>query len=252
MKVLILEDEALAAERLIGLIAQLRPAVKIVASLDSVEEAVAWLGKGPALDLAFFDIQLADGASFEVFERVRVPCPVIFTTAYDQYALRAFKVNSVDYLLKPVRLEELEKAFQQYEALKQAFQPPPAFDPQALAQALQSARKPYKARFVIRSGHQFLSIKVADIAYLFTEHRVNWLRHRNGKKYPLEHSLEQMEEMLDPESFFRISRQCIVHIAAVTEATVYANARLKLRLEDGEETLVSRDRVAAFKEWLGA
>lgn len=252
MKVLILEDEALAAERLTMLIQQVRPQAAVVASLDSVEEAVAWLGKGPALDLAFFDIQLADGASFEVFERAAVPCPVIFTTAYDQYALRAFKVNSVDYLLKPVTAEDLEKAFQQYEALKQAFQPPAAFDPQALAAALQSASKPYKQRFVLRAGHQFLSVKASDISCLFTEHKVNWLRHRNGKKYAMDYTLEQMEELLDPALFFRISRQYVVHIDAIMEATAYSNARLKLRLEDGEEVLVSRDRVGDFKAWLGA
>jgi DNA-binding LytR/AlgR family response regulator len=250
MRVLILEDEELAAERLQEQLRQLEPEAAVLAVLDSVEEAVGFLQQKPSIDLAFFDIQLADGASFQVFERTEVPCPVIFTTAYDQYALRAFKVNSIDYLLKPIATEDLEKALQQYEQLRQSFGQQQQVL-QQVEQAMNMLQRRYKQRFIVRSAHQFLSVKAEDVLYFFSEHKTTWLRHREGRKHALDYSLEQLEEMLDPSSFFRVNRQYIVHIEGVKQATVYSNARLKLTLGDGEEALVSRDRVGRFKSWLG-
>lgn len=246
-----MEDEELAAERLQQQIQQLREDTNVVAVIDSVEDAVAFLRKQPELDLAFFDIQLADGSSFQVFQQVKVACPIIFTTAYDQYTLQAFKVNSIDYLLKPIDTEELEKALVQYEELKAKFgTQSPALE--QIAQAIGMMQKDYKTRFVVKTGHQIVSVKADQILYFYSEHKITWLRHQNGKKYELNYSLGQLEEMLDPAKFFRISRQCIVHIDSVQQATVYSNARLKLQLVDGEEAVVSRERVAGFRDWMGA
>lgn len=250
MRVLILEDEALAAERLQLLLEKLRPEIEILAILDTVEDAVDYFKAGAEPDLAFFDIQLADGASFQVFESVKVPCPVIFTTAYDQYTLKAFKVNSIDYLLKPIGEADLEQALAQYEDLREKFGKP-AVQLQQVEQLLQSMQRQYKDRFVVKTGHQFLSIRAKDIRYLFTEHKTTWIRHADGKKHALEYTLEELEALLDPKDFFRTNRQYIVHIEAIDQTTVYSNARLKIKLQDGEETTVSRDRVSDFRVWLG-
>lgn len=250
MRVLILEDEELAAERLQLLLEKLRPDIEIQAILDTVEETIEFFNAGARPDLAFFDIQLADGASFQVFESVKVPCPVIFTTAYDQYTLKAFKVNSIDYLLKPIGNPDLEQALAQYTELRENFGHS-TVPLQQVKQLMQSIQKPYKDRFVVRVGHQFLSIKAKDIQYLFSEHKTTWIRHADGKKHALDYTLEELEALLDPKCFFRTNRQYIVHIEAIDQTTVYSNARLKIRLQDGEETTVSRDRVSDFRIWLG-
>lgn len=250
MRVLILEDEELAAERLQQLLELLQPDIEVLALLDTVEDAVAFFKNSPSLDLAFFDIQLADGASFQVFEQVNVTCPVIFTTAYDQYTLKAFKVNSIDYLLKPIGKQDLQQALSQYDQLRQSFGQP-AVQLQQVEQILQSMQRNYKERFVVKAGHQFLSIKAEEVLYFFTAHKTTWLQHKNGKKHAVEQTLEELEALLNPKSFFRVNRQHIVHIEAIEQTTVYSNARLKIQLPDGTETTVSRDRVADFRTWLG-
>ncbi|HKK80366.1 MAG TPA: LytTR family DNA-binding domain-containing protein [Phaeodactylibacter sp.] len=249
MNVLIVEDEELAAERLQQLINELQPEAKVQASLDSVEDTVRYLQRQPDLDLAFFDIQLADGLSFQIFKQAKVPCPVVFTTAYDQYTLQAFKVNSVDYLLKPIDREELGQSLKQFEELRSVFNGGPALE--RVEQALSMLQKDYKTRFVVKAGHQFLSIKTSSVLYFFSEHKMTWLRHRDGKKHQLDYSLEQLEQLLDPTQFYRVNRQHIVQIESVEQATIYSNARLKLMLSDGKEVLVSRDRVGGFRKWMG-
>lgn len=250
MRILILEDEELAADRLQSMILKLRPETEVLAVLDTVEEAVEFLRAEPPIDLAFFDIQLADGASFQVFEQLKVSCPVIFTTAYDQYTLKAFKVNSIDYLLKPINEPDLGQAIGQFEEMRAQFGTAPN-SLQRVEKVLRSLQKQHKSRFVVRAGHQFLSIRVESIQYFFTEHKTTWLRHQDGKKHALEHTLEELEELLDPAMFFRVNRQYIVHIDQIQQTTVYSNARLKIRLGDATETTVSRDRVSDFKTWLG-
>ncbi|MCO6480606.1 MAG: response regulator transcription factor [Phaeodactylibacter sp.] len=252
MTVVILEDEELAAERLSNLIRQYDDSIEVLATLDSVEDAVEWFRNNPAPSLAFFDIQLADGRSFQVLEKCEVGCPVIFTTAFDQYALQAFKANSIDYLLKPISLEGLTGAFRNYRAMKKALSLPD----QELGQiqrAFQMMARQYKSRFIIRANHQFFSVKTEDILFFFSEHKVVWAQHRNGKKHALEYTLEQLEEMLDPGRFFRVNRKYIVAFDAVEEAIIYSNSRLRLRLyglQAREKVLVSRDRVKGFKEWM--
>lgn len=251
MRVLIAEDEALAAERLADLICEAHPGARIAAIVDTVEGAVEWLGKGEVADLAFFDIQLADGASFDIFQQADVPCPVIFATAFDQYLMRAFKVNSIDYLLKPFNLEDVRQAFIKYEQLKRSMRAG-APDVSQLVQALQPLGKSYRQRFVVKTGPHLFSVRTSEIACFFTAHKTTWLAlAQGGRKFTLDFTLEQLEEMLDPTAFFRANRQYIVHAESVRKATVYSGARLKIELANGEELVISRERVASFKMWMG-
>ena len=250
MKIVILEDETLAAERLEKLIKEYDSTFEILNVIDTVEEAIEWFDNHPSPDLAFFDIQLADGNSFQIFEKADVSCPLIFTTAYDQYALKAFKVNSIDYLLKPIDEAGLRKAFSQYEQLQASLG---NRELQAVQQALRQIKKNYKSRFIIRSGHQFLSLKTEDILYFYSEHKTVWAKHTNLKKHAIDRTLEQLEEVLDPSMFFRINRQYIISFNAIEQTTIYSNSRLRVNLlgaEKSEIVLVSRDRVAGFKAWL--
>ncbi|MFN0015363.1 MAG: LytR/AlgR family response regulator transcription factor [Saprospiraceae bacterium] len=251
MRVLIIEDEDLAAWGLISKLQRLDPAIEVTATLDTVSAAVAWFRQNPPPDLAFFDVQLADGLSFEIFEQVKVPCPIIFTTAYDAYALRAFKVNSVDYLLKPVDQDDLARAFSKLRQLRG----PVSFDADILRQMV-LALKPqhYKNRFLARIGDHFTPIDSEHIDFFFGENKLVWLRHQNGKKYPVDYTLEQLEDILDPERFFRLNRQYIVALSAVKDVVAYSNSRLKVVLKDPmgkDDVLVSREKAESFREWLG-
>mgnify|MGYP006288445607 CR=1 FL=1 len=252
MKVVIIEDEALAAERLTMLVRRYDPEAEILAGLDSVAASVRWFEQHPPPDLCFMDIQLGDGLSFEIFEQTEVNCPVIFTTAYDEYALRAFKVHSIDYLLKPVDFRELSAAFRQFEAQ----QKPEAASMDGVLDALQQMRsgQRYKDRFLVKSGSRLLPVSATDIAYFFHEEKITWLRLHNGRKYALDYSMEQLTELLDPTHFFRINRQYIVCLDAMQGISDYTNSRLKVslpHLEKEEEVVVSRERVRAFRAWLG-
>lgn len=251
MNILIIEDEELAAWGLISKLQQRDPAARIVATLDSVQSAVEWFGANPAPDIAFFDIQLADGLSFEIFERAEVPCPVVFTTAYDAYALRAFKVNSVDYLLKPVSGEELERAFAKLDQLRG----PVSLDAGAIRQMMQMLQpRQFKTRFMVKIGDHLSAVDAGEIDFFFGENKIVWLRHRNGRKYPVEYTLEQLEELLDTQHFFRLNRQYIATLGAIRDVVAYSNSRLKVVLKDplGDgDVLISREKVDAFKHWLG-
>lgn len=254
MKIVIIEDEALAAERLSNLIKQYNNNIQIITYLDSVQEAVVFFRTAPPPDLAFFDIQLADGRSFEIFEQTEVPCPVIFTTAYDEYALRAFKVNSIDYLLKPIDYEDLRKAFAKLEILKSNFtKQDHHISMETMQQVIQSLQKPsYKNRFVVKSGAHLHSVPVEDILYFYHEDKIVWLKRNDFKKFAVDFTLEQLDSMLDPALFFRLNRQIITSFQAIKEVTTYSNSRLKIKLLDSKEpTIVSRERVNDFKSWLG-
>lgn len=255
MNIIIVEDEGLAAERLAQLIQTTRPDVQIRAVLDSVEDAVDWLRRHPHPDLGFFDIQLADGLSFSIFDSVTIAFPIIFTTAYDQYSLRAFQVNSIDYLLKPIDPVALERAFNKIGQLKKAFgaNATPSIDVDILREAFQQLQRTYKSRFVVNSGQQLISVSINDIAYFTLENRIVWLRLLSGHRHAVDYSLEQLETMLDPRLFFRINRQYLAHIEAVKSATPYSNSRLRVHLPhvpDGERVIVSRDKAQAFRDWL--
>lgn len=246
MKVLIIEDEAAAARRLAKLVNEIDPEIEILEQLDSIESTILWFEKHPMPDLIFMDIHLADGSSFELFNHVEITSPVIFTTAYDQYALQAFKVNTIDYLLKPLKKAELEQALSKYRKQRN----PEKLDYNALANAMQ--RDEYNKRFLIRFGQTIKVIEFRDAAFFYTEDKITFLVTREGKRYPVEQSLERLDEMADPRTFFRINRQFIVNIESIREMYAYSKSRVKLILDPpcDKETVVSTERSPGFKRWL--
>lgn len=250
MKVLIVEDELPAARQLHKLLDQFRPQTEILDVLDSIETTVDWFSNSPSPDLIFMDIQLADGLSFDIFKQVKITAPVIFTTAFDQYTLKAFKVNSVDYLLKPIEPEELQAAIVKYEAHYLA---PPSFDVTMLQQLLHSVTQPgYKTRFLIKLGQQLSFIPITEIRYFFSSDSLVYLKTQQNKKHLLDQSLDQLQQELDPAQFFRINRKAIICIQAIHKIHPYFNSRLKVIVDPKTDfdLIVSRDRVASFKNWL--
>lgn len=253
MHILIVEDEPLAADRLSAMLHQRLPQFQLMGPFDCIEETVEELRKGVQPDLAFFDIQLADGLSFSIFEQVELTCPVIFTTAFDQYALQAFEVNSIDYLLKPIAGEKLDRALGKYQQrLPETPTAPPSMA--ILQQALAMIRgKQYKERFVIKSGASIQAVPTSEIMYFWSENKMTWMRLPDGKKHVVEYKLEKLEDLLNPKDYFRINRKYFVKLSSIVKATVYSNSRLKLNLphlEEKEEVIVSREKVQAFKAWL--
>jgi DNA-binding LytR/AlgR family response regulator len=258
MKVVIIEDEDLAAEGLSISLKKVDKNIEIIAVLDSVKSTITWFQNNAAPDIAFFDIQLSDGISFEIFEKTPVKCPVIFTTAYDEYALRAFKVNSIDYLLKPVSVEDLAIAFEKWELLGKS-NSLQIYDDHTIRQMMQMmsssiASPQYKTRFMVKIGDNLQAFDIAEIEYFFGENKTVWLRHQNGRKYVVDYTLEQLEEMLDPIRYFRLNRKFISAIDAIVTVTSYSNSRLKIKLKeppDKEDILISREKVDSFKNWFG-
>lgn len=257
MNTLIIEDEYPAANRLQQLLQVMDPSLKVLGVLESVKAARYWLSQHAPPDLIFSDIQLADGLSFEIFESVPVSSPIIFTTAFDEYAIRAFKVKSVDYLLKPVKAKELEDALVKFRQMREVFAPR---DAQAqiqelfkLIQAPQPQDSIYKDRFLVKYREEWVPMKGDEIAFFSTAHEVVYLHDLKGKKYVVEYTLEQLEQMLDPQKFYRINRQFIGHLQSIQRIHTYFNGRLKLQLqpEPEEEVIVSRDKARAFKAWMG-
>jgi DNA-binding LytR/AlgR family response regulator len=251
-KVLIIEDEKPAAEWLQQLILKLGYDIKIATVIDSVSGAADWFRQNTAPDLVFMDIQLADGLSFEIFEQVKVPCPVIFTTAYEEYAVKAFKVNSVDYLLKPIAFDELEAAFQKFlnQAKKEETIQPVTLD--LLNKVREMLRKQYKTRFIIKVGEHLKSIPVEDIQFFYSLDKATFLCTSDFKTYLIDYSLDRISEMIDEHRFFRINRKYILSNQSIADIVFYSNSRLKIKLKksDEESIIVSRDKVPAFKEWL--
>jgi len=254
MRYLIIEDEFHAAKRLSGLVTNLRSGAQILNVLDSVEDAAEWLEQNPHPDLIFMDIQLADGLSFEIFQKTRIEAPVIFTTAFDEYALRAFKTNSVDYLLKPVDEVELVAALEKFERLFSKTHTPTIemSSIQALLKAM--AQPEYSSRFVIKTSQGLSYISVEEIAWFLSEGGLTYLVSKANKKHHLDYTLEQLEGLLDPKFFFRINRKMIVAIQSVQKVSDYFNSRVKITLQPApgdEDSVVSRERVKAFRSWLG-
>ncbi|WP_022825977.1 LytR/AlgR family response regulator transcription factor [Hymenobacter norwichensis] len=257
MTVLLLEDEYPAAERLQRLLQQAAPEAQVLAVLDSVAGALAWLDANPAPDLILSDIQLADGLSLEVFEQAVVRSPVIFTTAYDAYAIRAFKANSVDYLLKPVKLAELTAALTKLREWRTPAPttPPPDDTARRLERLLDSLPRPnqqYKTRFLVRSGEQLLPLPATQIAWFQSRHETTTLAVTDGRRFVVDYTLEQLEALLDPRHFFRLNRQFIAQLPAVQRLHSHFNGKLLLDLHPAptDEVLVSREKAAAVKSWL--
>ncbi len=251
MRVLIIEDEVMAAERLEAMIRKAIPGVDILGILDSISSAVPWFTENEAPDLAFFDIQLADGLSFEVFEKAEVGCPVIFTTAFDEYALKAFKVNSIDYLLKPIDYDELKTAIDKYRSLNDG-QPISIPRSQDIDAVLKMLTRKYKARFVVKVGERIRSVPVEEIQCFYSMDKASYLQTADNRHYVMDDSLEQVEGLVDPEKYFRVSRKFIIALEAIEDIISYSNSRLKISLKQPaeEDIIVSREKVKEFKGWL--
>jgi DNA-binding LytR/AlgR family response regulator len=250
MKVLIIEDEPLAAERLGNLVRELHAEIQLVATLDSVQRSVVWLSQN-TVDLIFMDIQLADGLSFEIFEKIEIKTPVIFTTAYNEYALKAFKVNSIDYILKPIDKEELTAAYKKYQMLTQ--QPvAPAKMLESIGYAMQMLTKKYKERFVIKVGEHLKSLEVKEILFFFSLEKTTFAQTKDGRKHILDFTLDQLEGLLDPTHYFKINRKYIVSMSSIQDMINHTNSRIRLVLKtsDDADVIVARERVQEFKEWL--
>lgn len=249
MKVLIIEDESLAADKLELMLKEIEPSFNIVAKLDSVKESISWLLQNEA-DLIFLDIQLSDGLSFSIFEQVTVNTPVIFTTAYDQYAIKAFRLNSISYLLKPIRRSDLAESLQKYKTFKSAF----SIDFENLLANIQGREPGFRKRFLIQIAEKIRKIEVAEIAYFYVLEKGVYLRTFQGNSYPAEYTLDKLETMLDPASFFRINRKYLVNMNSIINMTAYSRSRVKLdlkpRADNDDDTIVSIDRSSDFKKWL--
>jgi DNA-binding LytR/AlgR family response regulator len=248
MKVLVVEDEPLAAKRLVKMLESMRPDMHVLQVIDSVEDAVAFFQTSEHVDLVFMDVQLADGLSFEIFQKATVNCPVIFTTAFDHFAVQAFKVNSVDYLLKPIEEQEMERALGRFEELFHAQKD----DMAKLLSQLSERKAVFRKRFLVKSGGRLVFVNVPQIAYFFSEEGLSFLVTTDNERYLLENTLEELEHQLDPELFFRINRGMIVSLSCMARIEPHFNNRLLLELVPSfeHEVTVSRQRSAEFKQWL--
>jgi DNA-binding LytR/AlgR family response regulator len=251
MKVVIIEDEQLSAQRLEGMLKKINPAMEVLAILPSVAESVEWFKCNTDPDLIFMDIHLEDGQCFNIYEKINLDLPAIFTTAYDEYMIRAFKVNSIDYLMKPINYEELVHAIEKYKRLHE--QQSEKENMGALLQAIQTKEADYKQRFLISIGSRLKTVEVADVHYFYSAEKVTFLVTKDNQRYPVDFSLDKLAAALNPQKFYRINRQMMLGLSAITNIHVYPKGRLRIDVvpDFKEEVLVSLDKVVEFKEWLG-
>lgn len=251
MRVLLVEDEHLAAQRLEGMLKKLNTNIEVVKVCDSIKQTIKWLSEHEKPDLSFFDIQLGDGLSFEIFSQLEIDFPVVFTTAYDQYAVKAFEVNGLDYLLKPIEESHLKRALDKF--TKGQSQLDVTLKMALINAARQLKKGDYKTRYLIKVGEHLKMVETSDIAFAYSMDKANYIRTIDGHNYNIDHSMEQMVLQLDPENFFRISRKHLVNISAINDMISYGTSRLKLKvkgMDTDDEIVVSRDKVKAFKDWL--
>jgi two-component system, LytTR family, response regulator LytT len=255
MKILIVEDEELAVKKLQKTLLSIDRMIEVVGVTDSIKSTVEFLKQNSAPDLILMDIELADGQSFEVFNMVPVKNPVIFITSYDEYALKAFKVNSVDYLLKPVQKDELEAALNKYKELNATDNNKNSSDINNLIKELQTKLQPkeYRKRFLVKQAQKLVSIEVGDIAYFYSDGRLNFFKTRDNRKFVVDYTMDELSDMLDPEKYFRISRAFYVSVDSIDQIHDYFGNRLLLNLTPAldKEALVSREKVMDFKKWMG-
>jgi DNA-binding LytR/AlgR family response regulator len=244
MNILIIEDEMPAYKRLAKLISEAVPDAQIIGHLDSVSAAKSWLDENKAPDLLMLDIHLADGSAFDLIKEVDIPCPIIFTTAYSEYALEAFKSSGLDYLLKPIKKEDLEGAMQKVAQLKGFFGKE--------ERGATGTATDYRKRFIIRFGEHIKTLQIEDIAYCYSESKATFARTHDGRNLPMDYNLDALEGMLNPQEFFRINRQYIISLKAIEEMRTYTKARVLVTLIPAvkEPQVVSSERAAAFKQWL--
>lgn len=259
MKVLIIEDEDLAVKKLQKTLLSVDESAEVVGITDSIRGSVEWLENNPAPDLILMDIELADGQSFEIFDKTEVKSTVIFTTSYDEFALKAFKVNSVDYLLKPIQKGDLEQALEKLKKVKAMYsspaEPSPALNVESLVRELQQKLQPreFRKRFLVKHAQKLVSVDVTEIAYFYSDGRLNFFKTLDNKKFVVDYTMDELEEMLDPNKYFRISRSFYVSIECIDQIHDYFGNRLLLHLKPAvdKEAIVSREKVTDFKKWMG-
>jgi DNA-binding LytR/AlgR family response regulator len=250
MNVLIIENEKPAADKLKHLLHKIDEKIEVTGVIETVEGTVNWLQNNPSPDLILLDIQLDDGICFEIFETIKVDTPVIFTTAYDEFTLRAFKVNSVDYLLKPIQEESLQKALNKFKTFHDKL------SGDLIKRFLGESAEHYKSRFLVKIGSHFRSVPVNEICCFYIMDRATFIRTMLGKEYSIDHSLDNIQKIVDPSKFFRINRNCLVYISAISDIISYSSSRLQIRLNEktsvvNEDYLVvSREKVSEFKKWI--
>jgi DNA-binding LytR/AlgR family response regulator len=249
MKIIIIEDEHLAARRLENMIREIDPEVEILAKLESVKESVEWFKNNEHPDLIFLDIHLEDGLSFSIFDQVKVNAPIIFTTAFDEYAIKAFKLKSIDYLLKPIIADDLKKAVNKFRDWGEKMQ---VIDIKELYRLVQGNTQNYRERFSVVVGQKLKSIDVKDIAYFFSNSGITFVVMLSKSQYSLDESLDNLMSELDPKMFFRVNRQYIVSLRSIVNIHIFPKSRLKLELNPPvpEGVFVSLDKVVDFKKWL--
>jgi two-component system, LytTR family, response regulator LytT len=258
MTVLIIEDELPAARRLARLLTDIDHAIEVVTTLPSVEESLEFLMKKPDLDLIFSDIQLSDGLSFEIYRQITPSCPIVFTTAFNEYAIEAFKTHAVDYLLKPIDAQALATALMKFKTHFLKENRFSQYNHDNLTHIIQTLTqnaptpKTYRKRFLVAKGDDYLSINVGDIAYFYSENRISRLVRTDGKWFPIDPNMDDLEQELDPTLFFRLNRQYIAQLSSIQKVSKYFNGKLKITLspKPAEDVTVSREKADVFKQWM--
>ena len=258
MQILIVEDEDLAAKKIQKTLSLVDPKAEVVGVTDSITSTVEWLETNQAPDLILMDIELSDGQSFEIFSRTEVKSAVVFTTSYDEYALKAFKVNSIDYLLKPIQQEDLSAALNKYREIKKIYNLPSTPQDLNLDNLVKELRqklqpKEFRKRFLVKHAQKLVSIEVEEIAYFFSDGRLNFFKTYDNRKFVVDYTMDELEDMLDPDRYFRISRSFYISVESVDQIHDYFGNRLLLHLKPpvDKEAVVSREKVADFKKWMG-
>jgi DNA-binding LytR/AlgR family response regulator len=248
MNIVLIEDEQPARERIWGLIKEIEPSATITASLETVKEAIKWFNSHPSPDLVILDVQLADGTAFDLLKLTDINCPVIFTTAYSNFAVESYKTTSIDYLLKPVKKTELQQAMMKLSRFKELF------TETGTASIAPMPAKPadYKKRFIIRFGEHIKTLDVDQISYCASENKNTFARSFDGQKHPMDYNLDALEQMLNPQNFFRINRQYLINLKSIDEMKIYTKSRVLVKLNPPvkEPPIVSSERAADFKLWL--
>lgn len=252
MNIVIIEDEAAAANRIKKMLSEIDSNIKIKTTIESVKDGISWFKENDSPDLIIADIQLSDGLSFEIFKNLKIESYIIFITAYNDYAIEAFKLNSIDYLLKPLDIKDLQQAFNKFKKFYNDLSPKIDFK-KVIDDINNLSHKNYKTRFLVKYKQAFIPVSVEDIAYFFTEDQLIFLQVKENKKYLIDHTLNDLENMLNPKQFFRINRQMIVSLTSIKTINSYFNNRLILELTPSTDfdVIVSREKVNLFKEWLG-
>ena len=248
MKVLIVEDEHPASQKLLRMLEEVDSTIEVVGVLRSVEESINWFSEHPSPELVFMDIQLEDGLSFDIFEKCKIDVPIIFTTSYDEFTLKAFKLNSVDYLLKPISQDELKGAINKFNTIHKK-----RADYAKLESVIKQLQPQRKERFLVRIGDHYKSFPISEVYCFYINERCTFLFTNTAKSYSIDYSLDQIEQVADPMLFFRVNRNFIINFSAIRDAITFSSNRLKVFLAnwaEDKEILVSRERVADFKKWM--